>query len=61
MGKPGLTTANATRSVRISGAKIGFAPKDRFMVTRDNELVVIRRDSLVFGADTTGTKTQHQQ
>ena len=35
----------------FGGAKIGFAPEDKFMVQRSNELVVIRRDGLVFGAE----------
>ena len=35
----------------FGGAKIGFAPEDKFMVQRSIELVVIRRDGLVFGAE----------
>ena len=40
---------------QFRGAKIGFNSQDRFMITRSDELVVIRQDGLVFGAKIAGT------
>jgi hypothetical protein len=46
------------RVLQFTGAKIGFNPQDRFMVQRGTELVVIRQDGLVFGAEVaTGAAT----
>jgi len=42
----------------MGGAKIGFNPEDRFLVARSNELVVVRRDGLVFGAGVAGDVVQ---
>lgn len=43
---------------QMDGARIGFSPEDRFMVFRSNELVVVRRDGLVFGASVAGVEIQ---
>jgi hypothetical protein len=43
---------------QFSGARIGFAEEDRFMLAIGNTLVVIRRDGLVFGAEVSGSTVQ---
>ena len=36
---------------QFSGARIGFNPQDRFMMTLGNTLVVVTQDGNVLGAD----------
>ena len=45
---------------QFGGAKIGFNPQDRFMMTLGNTIVVVTADGSAFGCDIIGSGPQRQ-